>query len=517
MSERAAGILLHATSLPGPPGIGDLGPAARRFVDWLAAAGQRVWQLLPAGPTGFGNSPYGALSAFAGNPLLIAPEELRRRGWLPAGELAALPPAAGRVDYPAVAAAKQRLLRLAWEGFQRRAAAEERRALAAFVDGAGQRFWLEDWALFAALRERHDRTAWGTWPAPLRRREPAALVAARAELAAELDFQRFVQFLFFEQWERLRAYANARGVELLGDLPLYAPADSADVWAHQTLFRVGRRGRPRRQSGVPPDAFSADGQLWGHPLYDWRRMAADGYRWWIERLRAGLRLADRLRLDHFRGFAGYWEVPADAETAAAGRWRRGPGRRLFEAARRELGELPLIAEDLGVITPDVVALRRRLELPGMRVLQFAFDAPGSDHLPHAHERDTVVYTGTHDNDTAVGWFGSLAPPARRRVLDYLGGDGTAIHHDLIRAAYTSVAELAIVPLQDVLGLDGAHRLNRPGQVAGCWEWRAESAPGDDTAGWLRRLAEVSGRTAPRAAPRKTAEEVAGEGAGVGDA
>jgi 4-alpha-glucanotransferase len=490
--RREAGILLHPTSLPGPFPVGDLGPAVDRFLDWAQLAGFSWWQVLPLGPPGEGSSPYTARSAFAGNPLLISPEALVAEGVLAPEAARDATPGGGWVDFATVGRWKEGLLRQAWERYRADPPAGLREALLAFAADP-RHAWLPDWELFSALAERH-RAPWLAWPAPLARREAAALEAARGELLAECGYHRFVQFLFFRQWHRVREAARARGVGLIGDLPIYVAHDSADVWAHPDLFDLDASGHPRHVAGCPPDYFCPTGQRWGNPLYRWERMAADGYRWWVERLRGNLELTDRVRLDHFRGVAGYWQVPASEPTAIHGRWVQGPGAALLAALREGVGELPLIAEDLGVITPDVEVLRDAAGLPGMRVLHFAFGDADSSHLPHNHERRSVVYTGTHDNDTTVGWFAKLSAGERGRVLDYLGGDGMEPHWDLVRAAYTSVAELAVVPLQDVLGLGSEARMNVPGEAAGNWGWRARPEElRREVALQLHRLAELSSR------------------------
>ena len=502
MSERTAGVLLHPTSLPGRFGVGDLGPEAERFLGWARDAGQSWWQVLPLGPPERGNSPYTALSAFAGNPLLISPELLIGDGLVDAGDVdpaPAFPP--GAVDFEVVVPWKERLLRRSWERFGERATAALRDELAAFVEAPAQRGWLDDWTLFAALRSRHRRLGWWDWPPSLAHRDAAALADAREAEAPEIELQRYLQFLFHRQWSRLRRLAHDHGVRIFGDLPIYVALDSADVWARRELFDLDAGGRPRAVAGVPPDAFSDTGQLWGNPLYRWERIREDGYRWWIERLRANLELCDRLRIDHFRGFAAYWRVLAEAETAVDGEWVEGPGRELFDAVRDALGplsaaDLPLVAEDLGVITPDVEALRRGLGLPGMKVLHFAFDEEDSDHLPRHYEPACVVYTGTHDNDTTVSWYRDLDDEARRRLHRCLGtgGDAGEIHWALIRLAYESLAETAMVPVQDVLGLDGEARMNTPANAEGNWSWRLRpSQLGSELAGRLRALAEAAGR------------------------
>lgn len=492
---RAAGVLLHPTSLPGPHGCGDLGPAADTFLEWCEGAGQTLWQVLPLGPTGYGNSPYGTLSAFAGNPLLIAAEELLADGLLPRPALVGRPrfdPA--RVDFEAAREWKEKLLRASFEHFRGHAPRRLRTEAAAFDGAPEQAYWLADWTLYAALKGKHGGQEWTAWPAGVREREPKALAAARKELANEIAYHAYAQFLFHRQWRRLRETAHDRGVRILGDLPIYMPADSADVWAHRELFRLGKDGQPSAIAGVPPDYFSPDGQSWGNPLYDWKRMAATGFEWWIERVGANLRLADVVRLDHFRGFAAFWEIPADAPTAKGGRWVKGPGAPLFEALQAALGEgLPLVAEDLGVMTPDVESLRERFMLPGMRVLQFGFGEIDSDNAPHRHPPSAMVYTGTHDNDTAAGWFQKLGDEERERVEEYLGR-GEPMHLRLIRAAYASPAATAIVPVQDLLGLGSEARMNTPGNAEANWTWRARKEDLTPAlASAVRKLAVASAR------------------------
>ncbi len=495
MTGRAAGLLLHATSLPGRFGVGDLGPEADRFLEWAQNAGATLWQVLPVGPTGPGESPYGGLSAFAGNPLLISPERLAEEGLVLPEDLAGAPVFSDeRFEAPAVRRWKEALLRQSWKRFQRGAPPVLRGALEAFRASADQARWLPDWALFAALSRRFGDAGWIHWPAALAHREAAALEEARRDLAGEIAYEEYLQFLFERQWERLRAQARHHGIALLGDVPIYMSHHSADVWAHRELFTLAASGMPETVAGVPPDYFSETGQLWGYPLYRWEQFGRDGYAWWIARFARGLRLADLVRVDHFRGFASYWEVPAAARTAVQGRWVEGPGRALFDALRQSLGGLPLIAEDLGTITEDVRKLLAVTGVPGMRVLQFAFSEDDSPHAPHRHPTNVVCYTGTHDNDTARGWFAVLPGGQRRRALDYLGGDGREIEWDLIRAACESVADRAVVPLQDVFGLGSEARMNLPGDTPGNWTWRARRADFTlERAGRLRRLIEITGR------------------------
>lgn len=493
---RASGILLHPTSLPSPFGIGDLGESAYRFVDFLAEAEQQLWQVLPLGPTGFGDSPYQCFSAFAGNPLLISPTLLAQEGWLPQAFLERVPRfPETRVDYGAVIPFKQTLLRAAHEHFQQHAAAEHCHAFEAFCEQ--EKAWLEDYALFMALKEAHDGDPWNIWEDDLVQRKPAALARAQRRLRDAIQKHKFAQFVFFRQWEALKAYAHAKGVRLVGDIPIFVAFDSADAWAHRELFTIDEKGNLLFIAGVPPDYFSPTGQRWGNPLYRWDVMAQQGYRWWIERCRMAFRLFDLVRIDHFRGFEAYWEVPADEPTAINGRWVKGPGLAFFQALREALGELPIIAEDLGVITDEVRALRDALGFPGMRVLHFAFVADASsDFLPHNYVRNTVAYAGTHDNDTTVGWFEKLDPETRARVLDYTGTDGSAIHWDVIRLLMMSVADTVILTLQDVLGLGSEARMNFPGRAEGNWQWRftwAQLTP--EIVARLRKMTRTYGRSA----------------------
>ena len=507
MTPRSAGLLLHITSLPGPYGIGDLGPEAERFLDWAAAAGQGIWQILPVHPTGGNDSPYGGVSAFAGNPLLISPRRLVEDGLLSEGAQAEGPRFdSDRVDFARVRRWKEDLLlRESWSQFQRQGACA-REELEAFRAAPPQAPWLEDWILFAALKERLGGRPWPLWPDGLAAREPKAIAAARRNLAGEILFHAYVQFLFARQWERLHASARAKGIALFGDVPIYVTHDSADVWAHPDLFALDAAGWPEMVAGVPPDYFSETGQLWGYPLYRWDAMEAEGFRWWIDRLRNCLSAVEIVRIDHFRGLAGYWAVPAGDRDARGGKWLKGPGEKLFDALRRELGSLPIVAEDLGIITEDVTELLTKLAIPGMKVLQFAFFEEDSPHAPHRHVVNSVVYPGTHDNDTARGWFAGLTAEERRRVADYTGGDGSAIEWELIRTAYTSVAARAVVAAQDVFGLGSEARMNVPALAAGNWTWRARSEDFTrERAARLHRLAELTGRfprqRVPASAPR----------------
>ncbi|MEF7613466.1 4-alpha-glucanotransferase [Aquincola sp. MAHUQ-54] len=467
---RLSGILLHPTSLPGPHGSGDLGPAAYHFVDWLEGAGQSLWQILPLGGIGPGNSPYMSSSAFAGNPLLIDLGELQRHGWLDEADLVPEPGFdAMRVDFGLVV--PYRMARLA-RAARRFAAAPGVHGAAHEAFCAEHASWLPDYALFMALWEHHGFIDWCGWPAPLAQRDAQALAQARVLHAERIAFHVFCQWSFFRQWKALRAHANARGVQIIGDAPIFIAHQSAEVWARQELFELGPDGGPTVVAGVPPDFFSETGQRWGNPLYRWSAHAAEGYAWWVERIRRIFELTDIVRIDHFRGFAGYWEIPADEPTAIHGRWLPGPGAALFDAVAAALGPLPIIAEDLGIITPDVVELRRRFRFPGMRILQFAFGGETDNaYLPHNHTPDSVVYTGTHDNNTTRGWWSAAGDGERTHVRAYLGTDDDGVVQALMRAAAASVADTVVHPMQDVLGLPGDARMNVPGVGEGSWSWR----------------------------------------------
>lgn len=495
---RAAGVLLHPTSLPGPHGSGDLGPSARHFVDWLVVGGQRLWQMLPLGDIGPGNSPYMSPSAFAGNVLLVDLEELRTRGWLDDADLADPPGAAlARIDFAAVTPWRMERLARAARRFAEQGSAAEQADLDAFraIHGA----WLRDYALFRALDEHFEGRPWCDWDAPLAHRDAAALAAATHAHAPRIAFWEFCQWCFLRQWLALRAYANERGVRIIGDVPIFVAYQSAETWAHPGLFELDGDGRQTGVAGVPPDLFSATGQHWGNPLYRWAAHAADGYAWWTHRVRHTFEMVDIARIDHFRGFAAYWQIPAGETTAVNGRWMPGPGEALFDAVAAALGPLPIIAEDLGVITPDVDALRRRLGLPGMCVLQFAFgqsDGGANRYLPHNHEALSVCLTGSHDNDTTAGWWSQQPEPVRGQLREYFATDGMDVAGTLVRAAFASVADTAIVPMQDVLRLGGEHRMNLPGTATGNWSWRFDwRQVGPWPADALRRLAELYGRSA----------------------
>ncbi len=491
---RSTGILLHPTSFPSLGGIGDFGPAAYEFVDFLAAARQSLWQVLPLAPAGYGNSPYSSLSAFAGSPLQISLERLAERGWIERGLLSGLPGGVGKVNYEEVAALKMPRLIAAAENFLEHAGASDRSRFDHFC--AQNAWWVEGWVLFDALRQRYQK-AWNEWPRELAHRHPAALDHVRGELAHELQIGRALQFAFFEQWDALRQYCAARSIRIIGDIAIFVNYDSADVWAHPEIFRLNGELEPEVVSGVPPDAFSETGQRWGNPLYRWDMLKARGYDWWLQRLSWAAHMCDLLRIDHFRGFQQCWEIPAQEPTAVHGRWVDGPKDDLFEHVRKTLGALPFIAEDLGMITPEVHALRRRLQIPGMRVLQFGFGNPGAHiYLPHLFEKNTVVYTGTHDNDTTAGWWRAGASEFERaQAQTYLGPlDDHGVHWAFVRAAQGSVADLCVIPLQDVLGLGSEARMNTPSQSEGNWTWRYQ--PGVLTTGLaeaLAALAEVTDR------------------------
>jgi 4-alpha-glucanotransferase len=501
---RASGLLLHVTSLPSPYGVGDLGPSAFSWIDRLHDAGQGWWQALPLGPTGYGNSPYQSLSSFAGNGLLISPDGLIADGLLKASDCE-LPLASGAVDYESVIPSKQRLFEKAWTNFQ----AGERKDLRPGYDEfcAVQASWLEDYALFRALKGKYDGAYYLEWPEELVRRSPRALGEARRELARQMDQVRFAQFLLFRQADQLKAYAHAKGVSLIGDLPFFVSPDSSDVWASPELFLLDERRRPRFVAGVPPDYFSAQGQLWGNPVYNWDALRATGYRWCLDRLRALLAHVDLLRLDHFRGFAAAWHVPAGAATAQSGQWVPGPGACFFEAVARELGHLPFIAEDLGVITPDVRTLRDQFQVPGTRVLQFAFDGHRDNpYLPENFVPNTVAYTGTHDNAPTRQWYEELPDDQKRNFWGYLKrtpDESAEAAPALLRLAWSSMAALTIAPLQDLLNLGQGTRMNVPGRPNGNWSWRGtENMLSVPAFAWLRELTESANRSAGRGVTAK---------------
>jgi 4-alpha-glucanotransferase len=486
--SRSSGILLHPTSLPSRYGIGDLGDEAFRWVDFLASANQKLWQILPLGPTGFGDSPYQCFSAFAGNPFLISPDKLLADGLLSRSALESIPNFPNdNVDYGPVIQYKLSLLDAVYANYKRTKILRDE--FEAFKQKNSA--WLDDFALFMALKESHNGAVWSTWDDELVSRQPQALTAAREKYADAVESQEFRQFLFFRQWETIRSCAHRHGIKIIGDIPIFVAYDSADVWAHPELFFLDEHGKPTVVAGVPPDYFSATGQLWGNPLYRWDVLKKNNYAWWIERFRATLAVVDIVRLDHFRGFEAYWEIPFGMPTAQVGKWIKGPGADFFDALKASLGDLPIIAEDLGVVTKEMTALRDQFNLPGMKVLQFAFGSDGSDlFLPHNFTPNCVVYSGTHDNDTTRGWYETSSTEKERDFARrYLGRDGADIAWDLIRVAFSSVADMAVVPLQDVLNLGTQARMNLPGRASGNWGWRFEWSQVND--GMRERLKEMS--------------------------
>lgn len=480
---RCSGILLHVTSLPGGHGIGDFGDSAHEFIEFLAEAGQKIWQVLPLSPTGYGDSPYQCFSAFGGNPLFIDLKALREQGLLSERDLANGPNFPNDyVSYERVIEFKESLLHRAAQAFWKDNSESDSSAFNTFC--REERQWLEDYALFMACKRVYKDVAWIHWDAGIRHRDASALEKFTHELSAEIRFHKFVQFEFFCQWKKIKEHCSRCGIRIMGDIPIYVAHDSADVWAHPELFRLDEQGRPTAVAGVPPDYFSATGQLWGNPLYRWDASAASGHLWWVDRCRASLKLFDLVRLDHFRGFEAYWEIPGGASTAAEGKWVSGPGADLFRTLQTELKELPFVAENLGVITPGVEALRKEFGFPGMSLLQFAFgnDPQGPSFRPHNYSRELVAYTGGHDNDTTVGWWTSSGGGGSTRTAEdickerdftraYLDFQDEPVNWVFIRAVLASVANTAIIPLQDVLGLGTEARMNLPGTVTGNWRWR----------------------------------------------
>ncbi len=506
---RRSGILLHPTSLPGEYGIGDIGPQAFSFIDFLKAAGQSYWQILPLGPTGYGDSPYSCYSAFAGNTLLISPELLVEDGFLEAAELRDHPKfPEGKVDYGGVYEWKNEILSLVAERYKTNTDHKTREQVERFHKENG--WWLEDYALYRAIRASNHNAPWFEWPAPLKLRDKPAMTAAARKLSDEVEAQKLYQYLFFRQWTSLRDYASKHGVHIIGDIPIFVALDSADVWCNQEQFKLNPDGSPRVVAGVPPDFFSPTGQLWGNPVYDWEAMRDDNFNWWAARVAFTLRTVDIVRLDHFRGFGAVWEVPGTHKTAENGHWVTAPGNDLFSAVKHQLGGLPAIVEDLGVITPDVIEIRDHFGFPGMKVLQFAFGGdPNDQYLPHNYDRNCVVYTGTHDNDTVVGWWKSQILPGSKRgarrlsnqgrfCSEYLDSDGTEIHWDFIRAAWSSVANTSIAQMQDVLGIGSRGRMNLPASTSGNWFWRfKERELTPKVRERLKELTDLYGRSAPK--------------------
>ncbi len=494
---RSSGILLHPTSLPSRYGIGDIGSVAYQFVDFLRDSGQQLWQILPFGPTGFGNSPYLSYSAMAGNPLLISPDRLVEEELLTSKDVANLPKfPEDRVDFDQVAPLKMGLFQKACENFKEEITPEQESEFEEFCRSKG--YWLEDYALFMAIKEAHDDASWHTWDEDIARRKPEALQKWQEKLADQVFFHKFLQFQFFRQWSDLKRYTNEQGIQIFGDVAIYVAHDSADVWSHPEIFCLdGETGEAALMAGVPPDYFSATGQLWGNPVYNWERLQQEGFHWWVQRIQSILDCVDIIRIDHFRGLQAFWAVPQGETTAINGRWIDAPGEALFHILGERLGKLPIIAEDLGLITPEVEALRDKFELPGMKILLFAFDS-GRDnpYLPYNYTHPNwAVYTGTHDNETTVAWFNQRSLQEQARVTRYLGGTmGHGIHWDLIRLAMASVANQAIFPLQDILGLGTEGLMNKPSRAEGNWEWRFK--PGDisdEMRDRLRFLTDTYGR------------------------
>ena len=493
--DRASGILLHISSLPGDDGIGTIGRDAYQWVDFLDSAGVKYWQILPLNPTGYGNSPYQGLSAFAGNPLFIDLQDLINEDLLNNTDLQQPPRfPLQKVDFQKVLAWKPTVLKFAFDSFRSGKFSQINHEYGQFVEANAS--WLQDFALFMALREKYQLVSWNNWPDALRTRKPDALQVFEKEYHQEIEFHKFLQFLFFWQWGKLKSYANSKGIQLIGDIPIFMGYDCADVWAYPHLFQLDENREPLAVAGVPPDFFSDTGQLWGNPLYDWKAHKKDNYEWWSSRVRETLKTVDLIRLDHFRGFAGYYSIPADAETAELGEWVPGPGKDLFDAMQAKIGRLPFIAEDLGVITEDVIALRERHNFPGMRLLQFAFWKDG-DHefLPHNYPDNCVVYTGTHDNDTTVSWYQKAPQFERKFCASYLGEHTADIAHEMIRTIWRTNARIAIAPMQDFLRLGGWARMNLPATTTGNWLWRMKpAATPPRLVKWVRKINITFNRT-----------------------
>lgn len=485
--KRSSGILLHPTSLPGPYGIGDFGSQAYQFIDFLASTGCKLWQVLPLGPTGYGDSPYQCFSAFAGNPYLVSPEELMKDGLLTQADLEDMPSwDSSRVDFGALYLWKPGLLDRAYAHFASMPRSDIHVEFETFC--RENAFWLDDFALFMALKDANGGIAWNQWPIDQRKRDKATLDKARGDYSASVVRQEFRQFLFFRQWNALRSYVHDKDIQIIGDIPIFVAMDSADAWSNPELYFLDEDGAPTVVAGVPPDYFSPTGQLWGNPLYNWVEHEQTGYKWWIDRIRACLNMVDIVRIDHFRGFAGYWEIPGGALTAENGRWVPGPGAALFIAIQSALGDLPIIAEDLGEITPDVIELRDMFKLPGMKILQFAFTGPDNPFLPHQYNSNCVVYTGTHDNDTSLGWYRSAPVSERDLYHRYLSRDNSDVPGDMLRAIWGSVAVFSVAPLQDFLRLGTEARMNFPGKVGGFWAWRMGSdSLSDNLKNYIREL------------------------------
>ncbi len=484
LTDRSAGVLLHPTSFDSLYGIGDLGPAAGRWIEWLQATGCKYWQVLPLGPTGYGDSPYQCFSSFAGNPMLISPEALAAEGWLDRAMLEPQP--VGPIDFSELIGRKLELLDAAAAGF------EPSDELATFFEEESH--WLDDFALFMAIKEEQGGGPWISWPVPLRDRHEVALASARERLAGRVQAHMFRQYMFFRQWDGVRRHAAEAGIQIVGDLPIFVAHDSSDVWTHRHLFTVDDAGSLITMAGVPPDYFSPTGQLWGNPLYRWEEHEQQRYAWWIRRLRSTLRMTDVVRIDHFRAFADYWSIPAGAPTAETGEWLTGPGHSFFDTVGDQMGRLPIIAEDLGDLSPAVPALRDHYGLPGMKILQFAFDGdPENPFLPHLYPENCVVYTGTHDNETVQGWHRNASPAERQAAEAYVGGPDDFVWR-MLATAWGSVAAWSVAPLQDFLGLGNEARMNTPGQPVGNWRWRYQPHHLSETlADRIRALNEATGR------------------------
>jgi 4-alpha-glucanotransferase len=495
---RASGVLLHPTSLPSRFGIGDLGENAYRFVDFLANSDQQIWQILPIGPTGYGNSPYLSYSALAGNPLLISPAILQKQDLLTWEDLQNLPDfPQDQVDFEGVIKMKMPLLRKASDRFKAIASDKAKEEFQRFCNR--QNDWLSDYALFMSLKDAHHGSGWNQWPADISARQPQAMAEWVAKLTDDIFFHKFVQYQFFGQWQNLKQYANEKGIQLFGDIPIYVAHDSVDVWAHRNIFQLDPdTGEAALMAGVPPDYFSETGQLWGNPVYNWQELEKTDFKWWIRRVEAILEYVDIIRIDHFRGFQAYWAVPHGETTAMNGTWLDAPGDKFFQRLDKQLGKLPIVAEDLGVITPEVEALRDKFNFPGMKILQFAFDGdPANGFLPYNYtDRNCIVYTGTHDNDTTVGWFNERSPEANAQVSDYFGCVGNdGIHWAMIRLALSSVSNTAVLPFQDILGLGTDAKMNTPSQPTGNWIWRCRAeAFNDELSGRLKYLTHLYGRS-----------------------
>jgi len=490
MNARASGIFLHPTSLPSPYGIGDLGSQALRWIDRLAEAKQSFWQFCPLSPTGYGDSPYQALCSFAGNTLLISPDELRADGLLSEADLSAYPKLPdGHVDFGSVITEKKKLFRAAFAKFT------DSPDFTEFC--AKEASWLDGYALFRVVKTLHEERPWWEWEAPYKMRDESALKAAAKKSADELRYHKFLQYLFHKQWRKVRAYSKEKKVSLIGDVPFYTAYDSSDTWTEPAQFLFDDKVRPVAVAGVPPDYFSETGQLWGNPLYRWDAMKKDGYSWWRRRMQKTLELVDYIRIDHFRAFDSYWAIPYGSPTAVNGKWRKGPGRRFFDDIKKALGDLPFIAEDLGDITAGVIKLRETIKAPGMKILQFAFDSnPNNPYLPYNITKDSVTYTGTHDNDTSLGWFSTLSAKDNKRVCDYLRCDKGGFLEAFVRCALASSSWLCLIPMQDVLGLGAGHRMNTPGTMWGNWQWRmTPDAPVEEKMAALAELTRVYGRSA----------------------